>query len=175
MNKKKLIKPTDKEEKRARYDNLTKEILNCVDREELKRVFSYEWCELDGGFLGFLDSYEDLRNKIPKDFTIIDFGCYQAIQSYYFKNHKKYIGVDNGLDIEYCLRQNNAEYYCDEIKHFIKEEISKLNLDLNKVFAISSYVPSDECMDLVAVTFPYYRVCYVGYKTRENLPEQRGC
>lgn len=174
MSENKLIKSDAIIKEEREYDVLLKEIFAHADKEELKRVFSYGYCELDCGFLGFLENYSDLRYKVPKDFTIIDFGCYQAIQSYYFKDHKKYIGVDNGLDIEYCLRQNNAEYYYDEIKHFIKEEILKLNLDLNKVFAISSYVPSDECMDLIAETFPYHRVCYVGYKTRENLPEQRG-
>ena len=49
-----------------------------IGKSEMQRLFCYEYCELTPDFLGFLNSYYDLQT-IPKDFTIIDIGCYQAL------------------------------------------------------------------------------------------------
>ena len=146
---------------------LEKELALNIGKDEMHRLYSYPECQLEFDFLGFLESYNDLKDIIPKDFTIIDLGCYQALQGYYFKNHKEYIGIDNYVPIIWRFHQNNAKYYYMSIQDFIKEHINEL--DLSKTFAICSYVPDIEARTLVRNTFSYYRDIYCNEKF-EVLP-----
>jgi hypothetical protein len=50
--------------------------------------------DIDPDFLGFLEPYEALSRIIPRGRTILDLGCGYAFQSWYFRHHRKYIGVD---------------------------------------------------------------------------------
>lgn len=150
---------------------LNRKILSEIDRHEVRRLFSYPECELDGDFIGFLNSYADLPEKIPKDWIIIDFGCYQALQGYLFKDHAKYIGVDCGVSTEWRLRQDNTEYYKCMIQDFITAVMPKLNLDFQKIFAVCSYVPDIQAREMVRNTFPYFRDKYCS-EIQERLPER---
>lgn len=78
------------------YEAECKRILQTYP-EQMKKVFSYPDCELESDFLGFVDEYAE--EQIPEDFTVIDFGCYQAVQACYFEHCKKYIGVDCAVPI----------------------------------------------------------------------------
>ena len=139
-------------------------------KEEIHRIFQYPFCDLEFDFLGFLDSYEV---TLPKDFTVIDFGCYQAVQSIYFSEQKQYIGVDIAIPNEWRMRAyDNAVYYQVTIQDFIQNILPTLHLDLEKVFAISSYVPDNKARELVRNTFPYFRDIYCDEKI-ENLPEEQ--
>ena len=153
------------------YPELLKEAISEVGLDELKRLSKYPYCELGPDFLGFLDIYFDLKEKVPKDFIILDMGCYQAVQAYYFKDYTKYIGIDNAVENEFRLCQKNAEYYLESIQDFIQKRLPKMNLDMEKVFAICSYVPSEKAMEMVENTFKYHRVFYPGRDVRENFPE----
>lgn len=80
-----------------------------VYKNKLSKVFSYEYSELEFDFLGFLGSYKMISKRLPSNFTIIDLGCYQAVQALYFSGFIKYIGVDIGCPISSRWGQNNAE------------------------------------------------------------------
>lgn len=150
----------------------SKKLSHLIGKSEIQRLFSYEYCELEPDFLGFLNSYYDLQT-IPKDFTIIDIGCYQALQGIYFRDHKQYIGVDIDTPTEYMLRQENSEYYCMSGQRFIKNKFSKLlknGLEIDKTFAICSYVPDEELWKMISETFPYHRIKYCDNMISEKLP-----
>lgn len=51
--------------------------------------------ELDSDFICFAQNYTPLSELLPKHFTIVDCGCYQAMQCHLFRDFKAYIGVDN--------------------------------------------------------------------------------
>ncbi len=85
-------------------------MINSISKEALQKVFSYSQCELEPDFLGFLHVYADLQN-LPKDFTVIDIGCCQAVQAFYFRDFKKCIGIEPTIPAEYMLAQDNASYY----------------------------------------------------------------
>lgn len=139
-------------------------------KNEMKKVFAYEMCEIDRSFLGFLDVYATI--EMPKDFTVIDFGCNQAVQAQYFKDCQSYIGIDI-IPNECRFEQKNAKYYSQTIQDFIENELPKLvenGLDLNKTFAFCSYVPSEEIWQMVANNFKYNRVIYCSDVVSENLP-----
>lgn len=138
--------------------------------EEIKKVFSYKMCELEYDFLGFLDGYKRLQKSIPKDFTVIDLGCNQAVQAVYFKDHAGYIGVDSAIPTDIRFNVLRGTSVQDTIQHFIEKTLPTLGLDLDKVFAICSYVPDEEAQKLVAKTFPYHSVIYCENVLSENLP-----
>ncbi len=139
-------------------------------KKEMEPVKNYEYSELGCDFLGFLEEYSCLN--IPNNFTVIDLGCYQAVQALYFKNSALYIGVDNGCPCDSRLLQENTMYFKDSIQHFIQIELPKLckkGLNLNKTFAICSYVPDKEAQKMVRETFPYHKVVYCSEIISEKL------
>jgi hypothetical protein len=138
--------------------------------EEIKKVFSYKMCELEYDFLGFLDGYKRLQKSIPKDFTVIDLGCNQAVQAVYFKDHAGYIGVDSAIPTDIRFNVLRGTFVQDTIQNFIAETLPTLGLDFNKVFAICSYVPDEEARALTAKTFPYHSVIYCDEVLSEKLP-----
>ncbi len=148
------------------YLEKCKEIMQTYP-EEIRRIFHYPDCELEFGFLGFLENYEV---ELPKDFTVIDLGCYQGVQSVYFKDQQQYIGVDVATPTIWRMMatDNVASYQCT-IQNFIRDILPHLNLDLNKTFAICSYVPDEEARAMMRETFPYYRDVY-GNEMQEKLP-----
>ena len=153
----------------AEHLQCTRDLLNQIGNQEVSRLFSYECCECDSSFVAFLESYWDLKEIIPKDFTVIDFGCYQAFQGALFREHEKYIGVDCGISSLWRLQQSNAIYFECSIQEFIQDILPKENLNLEKVFAICSYVPDDEARKMIRDTFPYFRDRYCNEVT-EKIP-----
>ena len=158
-----------------RIDPETDRMFHTISRSNLFRVFDYEWCELDGSFLGFLDSYKDLPDKLPTDFTVIDIGSYQAVQSEYFKDFARYIAVEPGVPSHAMCWQDNMQSYHMTGQTFIEVFLPKLmdaGLDLYKTFCVCSYVPDFPLwQELIPNIFPYYKCRYVGEKTLENYPK----
>ena len=162
--------------------NMTDKEIKLFNAKEIKRifeeyptqldaVFKYKQCEYTSDFLGFLHVYGTV--DVPNDFTVIDFGCNQAVQAQYFKDCEKYIGIDNDLPVSARFRQDNAEYYDCTIQEFIGEtfhQLKKNGLDIYKTFAVCSYVPDDEAQRLVADTFPFARVVYCNDIICERKP-----
>ena len=149
---------------------LTRKIITEIGKQETDRLFSYEKCKLEYDFIAFLNSYYDLQEIIPKNYIVIDLGCYQAFQGHLFREHTKYIRVDTGVPSAYRLRQNNAEYYECTIQNFIENILPELDFDLDRVFAVCSYVPDIQAREMVRNTFPYFRDRYCD-EIQEHLPE----
>lgn len=162
-----------KEAEKRFYSYATKDLLHSIGKDEVNRLFGYEECELEFDFVGFLYHYADLK-ELPKDFTIIDVGCYQAFQGDYFKDHKCYIGVEPCVPENYCLRQDNAVYYNKTGQQFIEEDLPVLlrnGLDLDKTFVICANVPDKEIRKIIADTFPNHRIWYTDQRISEHYPE----
>ncbi len=144
-----------------------------IPKKELNRVFEqseYAGADIDLTFLCFEEVYFHVRDAIDKSFTIIDLGCAYAPQSYIFKNHKGYIGVDCFEEIRFTT--GNAGYYTGTIESFIKMTLPKLNLDMNKTVAIVSYVPgynTDETVKLITDTFKHYFIKYCEYQKYSDI------
>ena len=112
-------------------------------------------------------TYYYLSRMIPKDWTVIDVGCAYNPQSYLFQGHKRHIAIepkwlDKDFHFEY-FQAPNTELLFMTGQEFIKNELPKMNLDLDKTFAICNYVPEwygENPMELVRHTF---HNCYVYY------------
>lgn len=155
------------------YKRETQNLLESIGDERVNELFSYEFCEMEQDFVGFINNYADLK-ALPRDFTIIDIGCNQAFQADYFKNHAKYIGIEPGVPIQNRLRQDNAEYYEQTLQEFVEKELPRLaqsGLDPNKTFAICSAVPDSAACKLTEDTFRYFRISYPGRTSLVSYPK----
>lgn len=119
------------------HGRLTKELLSIIPESEQHRVFEQEHCDIDPSFIGFIDIYKNLSEIIPKHFTIVDLGCAYAPQAYYFKDHKKYIGVDIFLGERF--RADNTKHLQITIRDFC--DVFASSFDKDETFAICNYVP----------------------------------
>ena len=134
-------------------------VRSLIPDKEMKRVMmsdaSAEICTDDlmcGGA-----TYYYLSRMIPKEWTVIDFGCAYNPQSYLFQCHKRHIAIepkwlDKDFHFEY-FQAPNTELLFMTGQEFIENELPKMNLDLNKTFAIVNYVPSGACNLMVRETF----------------------
>lgn len=160
-------------EKTFDFEKATQELLCSIGEEETNRLFCYEYCEVGGDFVGFIENYYDLKD-LPKDFTIIDFGSYQSFQGDYFKEHEKYIGVEPAVPLENRLNQANAEYYELTAQDFIRDVLPDLisnGLDPEKIFAVCSAVPDCEARKQVEETFMFHRIAYPAEQTISEYPD----
>lgn len=76
------------------------ELFKLIPRDKLDRVFELSQtvvAECDYTFLGFENVYKSATLFVPREKVIIDFGCAYAFQSWYFRDYRKYIGVDNSV------------------------------------------------------------------------------
>lgn len=141
------------------------ELFRIIPRDKVCEVFrkSKTVCaECSHSFLGFEKVYKAVTMFVPKDKIIIDLGCGYAFQSWYFRDYKRYVGVDCGVKPEDVLRLDNSDYYFMTIQDFCKKSFAKLGCNLDDVFAIASHVPDDDARTLVRTYFPH---CLVYYPT----------
>ena len=117
-----------------------------------KEVLEQRYCDIDGSFLGFVKVYFHLSKIIPKDWIVIDFGCAYNPQSYYFRRHKKFIGVNAGKLKKFHFE--NTELFDGTISDYLKQKP-----EVEKVFAICNNVPSPE----TKLIREYYPNCYIYY------------
>lgn len=151
-------------------------LYQLIPKEKIDYVFEHsKTCsaECDFQFLGFEKVYKAAMSFVPKEKVIIDLGCGYAFQSWYFRNYKKYIGVDCGLMDEVTLQTENAEFYFISIQEFITAISPKLGYRKEDVFAICSYVPDEDARKLVKEFFPYCLVCYPELSNGEHSSESR--
>lgn len=136
------------------FDCLTDILRLEIPQKEIDEILSQKECELQPDFLGFVNVYEPLSNLIPEHKIVIDFGCYLAAQSYFFQDHKAYIGVDR-VNMKRFTPENAL--HCEmSIQEFIANELPILleKHDIDDFCAICSYVPDREATKLVRETFP---------------------
>lgn len=137
-------------------------IRSLIPDEEWKRVMESDAAaEIDSnnnvcGYGG--RTYYNLSKMIPKDWTVLDFGCAYNPQSYLFTEHAKFVAIEPEiLSKDYCydhFQAPNTDFIFATGQKFIKEILPSMNLDLKHVFAICNFVPSDECCQMVRETFP---------------------
>lgn len=145
------------------------ELFQLIPRDKLDKVFSSSQtvsAECDHTFLGFEEVYKAVTLFVPKSKVIIDLGCAYAFQSWYFRDYRKYIGVDNDVCKQDVLETENSEFYFMSIQKFIKEVFPILGYWKEEVFAICSYVPDTRAREIVRRYFPY---CLVYYPERDGL------
>ena len=132
----KIIKPKKLEFDEKQFEDINNN-LACELAEKynsmFKEVLEQDECDIEGLFLGFVDIYYFLSKIIPKDFTVIDFGCAYAPQAYYFRNHKAYIGINNSIKKRFTFK--NTTHINGKIE-------DNLDFEDKKTFAICSYVPT---------------------------------
>ncbi len=145
------------------------ELFKLIPREKIDHIFRISktaGAELDYTFLGFEDVYKAVTLFVPKSKVIIDLGCAYAFQSWYFRDYKKYIGVDNSVCYSDVLENDNTEFYFTSIQNFVKEVFPISGYLKEEVFAVCSYVPDENSREMVRKFFPY---CLVYYPTGGDL------
>lgn len=138
----------------SHYDKCLAELFTLLPKDQIDKVFRQYMCDIDATFIGFINVYKNLSEIIPKHFTIIDFGCAYNPQCFFFKDHHKYIAVDNSDLLKF--KSDNCQFYYDNINSFIKEHGQEFNV--KETFAICSYVPADT--KIIRETFPNVFVYY---------------
>lgn len=132
-------------------------LLTKFPQDMVDLVFSGETPDIDYEFVGFVNVYAYLSKIIPRHWTIIDLGCAYAPQCWYFRKHKRYIGVD---------MYNGPRFFVENTKHVIMDirDYCRMRLfeefcegvTVKPVFAICSYVSGKkEDLDFVHNYFQY--------------------
>jgi len=137
--------------------NLVKKLLKKYPKM-FKDVLKQKYCDIDYSFLGFVDTYYYLSKIIPKYWTVIDFGCAWNTQAYFFRKHKAYIAVDNGVSERFCFE--NTTIFKGSIASYLKQ-----NPPSREIFAICNYVPSND----TKLVREYYSNCYIFYPSGKPI------
>lgn len=131
------------------FENITKELLDSLNEGQKKAVFEQPDCDIDPSFIGFVDIYYHLAKIIPLHWFVVDFGCAYAPQSYFFRFHRGYYGVDPFDGFRFFSdntihKTMTAEKFIEGLSHIYNP---------SETFAICSYVPSQD-NKLIRDTFP---------------------
>ena len=142
-------------------------LLSLIPKSEMKRVLNQEHCDIDPTFMGFIDIYFHLSKIIPKHFTVVDLGCAYNPQCYFFKDHKKYVGVDYG-SLE-RFKSINCEIFEKTISDFLKYDAGEFDPD--ETFYICSFVPpwGDDNQQLARI---YSKNCFCFYPSHKEQEKQ---
>lgn len=147
-----------------------------LENPAVQHALSWEESELASDFLGFLDNYEGIADRLPKmcksrfmgqpdiRYMVIDFGCYQAVQSLMFPD-QLYLGVDT-TPLEWRVYPR----YGGHVRMTVQEYLQAHKVLPEVTFAICSAVPDDEAVDLVRRAFPYHHIAYPGEKDDSVFP-----
>lgn len=141
----------------------TCELFNLIPTEKINKVFESSktaYGDCDHTFLCFEHVYKAVTLFVPTNKIIIDLGCAYAFQAWYFRDYKKYIGVDYGIKKKDMLETENSEFYFMSIQKFIKGVFPVLGYRKDEVFAICSYVEDRDARQLVKNYFPNCLVYY---------------
>lgn len=146
------------------------DLLTILPKNQIKRVFHQDICDIDPEFLGFLHIYKALSEIIPKHWAIIDLGCAYNPQCFYFTEHKRYIAVDND-EVE-KFKAPNCIIYEISIKDFVLYDLNDLflqyDLNLKETFVILNYVPLKEEDHLLVKAI--FKNLYVYYPSGPTNP-----
>ena len=159
--------------------NLT--VYNKIKKSEQLFKLNHYYCEIEPDFLYMGSIYEAASILIPKDYVIIDLGCYMAAQAFLFDEFNGYIGVDNfDTKDSYPLRfyTENTMHITDDIRLFLKnvitngyiENLHSPKVGMEKVLPQDCYVIAnavtalldDATKQLLLNTFPNVAIEYPG-------------
>lgn len=146
-----LIKDKNEEISHLLYDEL-------IPKEQIEEVFAeyYTDAEICRDFIGFVSTYYYLSKLIPKNWTIIDFGCGYNAQCFLFKDHKEFLAVDKSPSKKF--KSNNCIIFNVSISDFLYIYLEYEN-NIDKTFAICNYVPSKD-RDIIK---KYFNNLYIFY------------
>lgn len=148
------------------------ELAKMIPREELNQKLSYGVSELEVDFLGFEYCYKAVSELLPHDYTVVDLGCYQAAQCYYFTDFTEYIGVDCYDQVYTGEMIPPLRFSAHNTKHYVKtiqQYLTGKPWDDSKTYFIMSAVPSIQCELLMKRRAKNYLWWYPGEK-----PEAKG-
>lgn len=151
------------------------ETFKIIPKAEIDRVFKTSdtaGAEMDSSFLCFEEIYMKVKEHCTKDTVVIDFGCAYAPQSYWFKECKQYIGVDIPFRNNVKFKTDNSKIYLMRGQDFIKEVLPTLDIPMENIIAVCSYVPDEELQQMVAEHFKYNYVQYCNRIISNKLPER---
>lgn len=97
---------------------------------------------------------------IRSDITVIDFGCGNALQSAFFKDNERYIGVDTSAP-ERRFSPDNAEHFQMSTQEFIMNELPAIQRRVGgilRMYAICSSEQDETVQKLISDTFPFARI-----------------
>lgn len=141
------------------HETVSRALWSSLPTDQIDRVMATDAsCEINPEFLGFVTIYRNLAEVIPRHYTVVDLGCAYAPQSWYFRDHKAYVGVDIMTDVRFATP--NTIHHKSTIGEFIDAECPQLDLDTT--FGICSYVPPWGA-DNGALTRATFRHCFVFY------------
>lgn len=135
---------------------------NLIPKEELYSKLSQDGCELEEDFLGFLNTYEAVSRFVPTKMIIVDFGCYMAAQAYFFKNHRRYIGVDFYELGEFSHLERFETSNSIMLKQSIQEAARILP---SEYYAVCSAVNDASARKIISRKYPNHCIRY------PNLPD----
>ncbi len=115
--------------------------------------------DIEPGFLGFTGTYRHLAYTIPLHWTVVDLGCAYAAQSYYFRKHHKYIGVDQG-PVSHRITPPNGVQFCLDIRMWVDSAIRKSEEGEGPVFAICNYMNTDAAAEAARKAYKNIFVYY---------------
>ncbi len=95
------------------------------------------------------ETYRMLAEMIPKNRVVYDFGAAYGFQSWYFRNHRRYIAIqpqprEEKYQIKKPFRTDNSIWYFGTAQEFFKQ----FSIE-RESFAICNYVPDEEAARLV--------------------------
>lgn len=173
------------------------ELLSHIPCEQIIRVFKSPFCELNESYLWSTAQYKEILDIVPKDKIIIDLWCWEAAQSFYFRDYKRYIWVDVvPMSYNDSIKRNdplwmwfdrfytpNTTHYVCTAKEFIDTEFNKLNINKEDCFIIMCLVLGTQSMintlndfPNIKLYFPYYWLDFLKYDwkvIKDNNPYQR--
>ena len=130
-----------------------------IPQEVLDPLLDQDLCELDYDFLCFADVYAAVADVIPKNFIVVDFGCYMGAQAYFFQEHRGYIGIDDFDDWWAQGTQRFSTWNTTMVTGRI-EDVVPVIADASYIFAICSYVPDEKAQQMVAEKYQNHLVFY---------------
>ena len=116
------------------------------------------------------EAYKMLSEIIPKNRVIYDFGAAYGFQSWWFRNHRRYIAIQpqpRGIryHMKKAFRTDNSIWFFGTVQEFFKQfSVEK------ESFAICNWVPDDEAAKLVRENCPNV---YCNYPQHGDLPWER--
>jgi len=142
-------------EAERRFQDATRRLLRLIPPRLLQEMLVQDTCELEEDFLGFMEPYDAVSRFLPEKYEVIDFGCYMAAQSFFFQNHRRYVGVD--------VYDEKLQRFSTKNSFMISGKIQEvLNWFPTSSYAICSAVPDFDAVELVKERFPNHCITYPG-------------
>lgn len=132
--------------------------------KQAERILRKYSGDIEPTYLGFMGTYHLLEQITPRDRVVYDVGCSYGFQAWFFRHHKKYVGIDLCVPARDRLQLDNTEHHKADISDWVKHhEIAREH------FAICNYVPqwgTEAAGRVVARHFEHQYVFYPTMLTR---------